>query len=104
MWIEWLRSKILMGKNTTALVLVGLLLISTLFTAFFSYYAVTRNGELRRLQMQMTSINNNQTIARALANDAVEYSKRNPAIDPILQAYGVKPKPVATTPAAKSGK
>jgi hypothetical protein len=30
-----------------------------------------------------------------LANDVVEYSKNHPAIDPILEASGLKPKPGA---------
>ena len=41
----------------------------------------------------------------ALANDAVEYSKNHPAIDPILESVGLKPgksAPAATSkPATK---
>jgi hypothetical protein len=52
--------------------------------------------QLRALQMQVTFIN---TTARpmigALGADLVEYSKRNPAIDPILYSVGYKQAPNA---------
>jgi hypothetical protein len=41
----------------------------------------------------------------ALANDTLEYSKKNPAIDPILESVGLKPAksnvPAAVKPATK---
>jgi hypothetical protein len=61
--------------------------------------------ELRRVQPQVVSAQNNQNLVNSLANDALEYSKHNPAIDPILQTVGLKPgKPApaaAPRPAAK---
>jgi len=96
--------KIFMEKNTTALILVGLLVIGSLCTAALAFLTVRATGELRGLQMQITSINNNQNIARAVANEAVEYSKRNPSIDLIVQTYGIKPKPAPTNPPPKSAK
>ena len=36
---------------------------------------------------------------QALANDAVEYSKRNPSIDPLLFQFEIKQKPTAAAPA-----
>jgi len=59
--------------------------------------------QMRNLQPQIINAQNNQSFVNALANDALEYSKHNPSIDPILQAVGVKPtKPApATKPAGK---
>ncbi len=47
--------------------------------------------QLRRLRPQVAQAENNRNLVNALANDALEYSKHNPAIDPILQSVGVKP-------------
>ena len=46
---------------------------------------------LRTLQQQVVAAQNSRALVNALADDAVEYSKRNPAITPILQAIVVKP-------------
>jgi hypothetical protein len=37
--------------------------------------------------------------AQSLANEAIEYSKRNPAIDPILFQFELKARPVSTSAA-----
>jgi len=59
----------------------------------------------RNLQPQLANAQNMQNLVNAVANDALEYSKHNPSIDPILQAVNVKPgKPApsnGTRPPAK---
>jgi hypothetical protein len=35
-------------------------------------------------------INRNRALVSALAGDMVEYSRRNPAIDPILESVGIR--------------
>ena len=40
----------------------------------------------------------------ALMNDTLEYSKRDPAVDPILEAAGIKPKPGAAATNKPVGK
>lgn len=58
--------------------------------------------QLRKVQPQVFVAQNYQNVVNALANDALEYSKHNPAIDSILQPVGVKAgRP--STPAAKTG-
>ena len=51
---------------------------------------------LRSLQPEMFKAQNIQNFLNALANDSVEYSKHNPAIDPILLQIGAKQAKAAT--------
>ena len=53
--------------------------------------------------MTAARINNNRALIGSLAGEALEYSKKNPAIDPILEAAGVKPPRTNTSAAAKPG-
>jgi hypothetical protein len=78
---------------------VILLLSSALFSVWvgFNYYFSTR--ELQKLQATALSMSGRLNAAQSLANEAVEYSKRNPAIDPILFQFELKPKPGAASPA-----
>ncbi len=91
-----------MRTNSVVAALVGVLLVSGAFTLWASarYYFCLK--ELQRLQTQMLFINNVVNAAGALATDSLEYSKRNPAIQPLLQQYSVGPRqspPAAATPA-----
>lgn len=67
------------------------------------YYFKTR--ESRSLQSQIMSYQNTQALLNSLVADSLQYSQRNPSIDPILEAIGAKPgknAPAATTkPAGK---
>jgi len=63
------------------------------------YYFKTR--EARSLQLQMVNYQNTQTILNSLIADSLQYSKQNPAIDPILEAIGAKPGKNAPAPATK---
>jgi hypothetical protein len=76
-------------KNILPLLLTGLLFISATISIYYAMAYVKTTAELRGLQLQATAIDNNRNLVRALANDAVEYSKRNPAINPILQTFGL---------------
>ena len=83
---------------------MGVLTISALASVGLCWSYIGSAREFRALQAQAGMINNNRALIHALANDAMEYSKRNPAIDPILESVGLKPKsaPAAgTKPAAK---
>ncbi len=90
-----------MGKNSITLVLIGLLFTSALVSVGFAFLYMRGIGELRTLQSQAAVVEAKQNFIRALANDTLEYSKQNPAIDPILQGIGLKPKPVASSPKGK---
>ena len=67
------------------------------FASLVLCWACVKNiSELNRLQVQEAMVINNRAMVNALANDALEYSKRNRDIDQILVAAKVK----AANPAA----
>ena len=86
-----------MKNNPLTTVLLGALTISALLSVGLCWRYISNTRELRSLQAQATIINNNRTVINALANDTVEYSKKNPAIDPILESAGLKPGKAAPT-------
>jgi hypothetical protein len=92
-------------KISLAELLVALLGLSAVFSLIFCYQATRTLGHVQTLhtagvglQSQLSLIQRNRTIIQSMAEDAIEYSKRNPAIDPILQQHNVKPKPAAPAP------
>ncbi len=94
-----------MKNNPMTTVLLGVLTISALLSVGFCWRYISNARELRMLQVQATMINNNRATINALAIDVVEYSKKNQAIDPILESLGLKPNksnlPATTKPATK---
>ena len=80
--------------------LVGLLFLSAAAVAVQVLRLSFATRDLRRLQPRIIEINANLNLAQALLNDTLEYSKRNPAIDPLLQAMNFKTNaaPGATSP------
>ena len=70
--------------------LLAVLALSAVLSVIFCSLYISSTLQLRSLQGQMNIINNRLNAVSALANEAVEYSKRNPAIDPILEGAGVK--------------
>lgn len=93
-----------MKKSPLPTVLLVVLLASALTSLFLCWSYISKTRELRRLQGQAAQANNNLGIINALATDALEYSKKNPAIDPILESAGVKPPRTGTAPAASPAK
>ena len=81
--------------------LTTILLVLVAFAAFASLglcWACVKNiSELNRLQTQEAMVLSNRALVNSLANDALEYSKKNKDIDPILEAAKVKP--ASQTPA-----
>jgi len=81
-------------------VLLGVLTLSALASVVLCLLFTTNTRQKNLLQSQATAIINKRTIINALVNDVVEYSKKNQAIDPILDSVGLKPG--KSTPAATS--
>jgi hypothetical protein len=78
--------------------------LSAVLSVIFCVLYVSSTRELRLLQGQMTFINGRINSVTALANEAFEYSKRNAAIDPILESIGMKSaktSPATNKPPAK---
>jgi hypothetical protein len=82
-----------MKNNTLGRLLVSILFACAILATWASVRYFFSMREAQRLQGRAIAINNVRSAAQALANEAVEYSKRNPAIDPILQQFDIKPKP-----------
>ena len=93
-----------MKNNPLTTILLGVLTISSLASVVLCWLYISNTRQLRTLQAQAASINNNRALINALAIDTVEYSKTHPAIDPILESAGLKPgksAPTSTKPATK---
>jgi hypothetical protein len=93
--------------DTVTLALVGLLTGLVVASMGQCYQFVrslstveTLQVQGQKLQGQWAVATRNREMLRAMATDALEFSKKNPAIDPLLQQLELKPKPGA--PAAKT--
>src|SRR5262249_14084582 len=76
-------------------ILLILLLACALFSVWVSINYYFSSRELQGLQATALYMNGVLSAAQSLANEAVEYSRRNPAIDPILFQFELKAKPAA---------
>jgi hypothetical protein len=85
--------------------LLVLVVVVSLWSVYTCLLYNSKSRELRMMQTQVGIINYRQQVVQALLAEAMEYSKKNPAIDPILEAAGAKPPrtnpPSATKPASK---
>lgn len=79
-----------MKNNQFVVVLIGLLLVSTLITAMqiTRYYLAVK--QFQSLQSRYMAVNQSRSLVQSLINDTLDYSKRNPAIDPLLQSVQLK--------------
>ncbi len=79
-----------MKNNSTSTILNWALAISliVLFVGGIQYFVRTR--EVRSIQAGMGNFQNRQVLLNSFANDVLEYSKRNPDIDPILVSLRIK--------------
>jgi hypothetical protein len=98
--IEPIRCRRDMTKSPLITVLLAALLISALASVGFCWAYIGRAMELRGLQYQLADVQNKRTFVFGLAKEASDYSEKNPDIDPILQAAGVKPPKAAASPSS----
>jgi hypothetical protein len=91
-------------KDSVGLLLVGALCLSAILTLWYAWDHYSSVRELQQIYTRQVAINNARAAANSLANDAIDYSSTNPAIDAILFRFDLKPKPGATTnqPSAKT--
>jgi hypothetical protein len=78
-----------MKTNGLTVFLVGLLLAGSVATASLAYVYVRSMQNVGKLQVQVAVINRDRSLIQSLASEAVDYSKRNPSIEPILQSVGI---------------
>jgi len=91
-----------MKTNPLVSVLLGVLIVGAFVTFGLAIGYERHFRQLRVLQAQMLQVQNLRAVViPALAADAVEYAKRNPAIDPILQAAGLQAAKAAAQSNAK---
>lgn len=91
-----------MKNNGTNTILNWALIAMAAFTLIFGFQYFNRTREVRSLQAKVVDFQNKQNMLQNLVAECLEYSKRNPAIDSILEANSVKPKTATQTkPAGK---
>ena len=90
-----------MQKNPIIAFLSGALCLAALGVFVLALSCEVRFRQLRQLQPRVASIQVTQNVIAALANEMMEYSKRNPAVDQVLQQVGLKPGKTAATPTTK---
>src|SRR5262245_58103283 len=91
-------------SNPLAVALVTALFLSALASSWFSIWWYQGASEWQSLEYQFQSISQISAAMQSLANDAVDYGRRNPAIDPLLNQFDLKPRaaaPPATQPPPK---
>lgn len=92
-----------MKKNTLPVALVAILFVSAMCTIALSMRFAWAVRTLGNLQVQFNVANRDRNLVNALVNEAYEYSKRNPAINPILESVGVNTKPASPTAPPRPG-
>ena len=80
-----------MQRDSLISALVGALFLGSAAVLALGIGYHYQSRQLRRLQTQLMAIQNTRIIAESLANEAVEYSKHNPAINPVLLRAGIRP-------------
>jgi hypothetical protein len=85
-----------MKNNPLTAVLLGVLAISAVFSVVVCALYIREARQVRQLEGIAMSIDQNRALVQSLAADAMEYSKRNPAIDPILESVGLNPRGAAS--------
>ncbi len=84
-----------MRNEALTKLLVGLVALSVLATSGFAFLYVRSVQKMNHLQLQAALVNRNRALVNSFAAEVVEYSRRDPAIDPLLQSLGIKPMPRA---------
>ena len=67
----------------------GLFIVSALATVALASWYLLSMRQLHKSHPVFLSVNHNKIVARALITEALEYRRRNPAIEPVLQAARV---------------
>jgi len=81
-----------MNKSPALTALLAVLVVSALCSVAFCGLYVRDAMRLRDLQRSTSMIQTYRNSMVSFINETIEYSKKNPGIDPILEAAGFKPK------------
>ena len=85
-------------------IFLAAVVVSSLWSVWLCYTVISRTRELRELQGRANGVNYRAVGVQSLVNDAVEYSKKNPAIEPLLESLGVKQRTNAAVTNKPAGK
>lgn len=85
-------------SNPLAVALASVLFLSALAACWSSLWWFLGTRELQAIEFQNQSLVRVSQAMQSLANDAVEYGRKNPAIDPVLYQFELKQR---ATPAAQ---
>ena|SRR5688572_23790604 len=88
---ESVKSRTFMKKSPITTVLLVVVCVLGVAVAVLGFAFDRHFKTLKGLAPLISNYQSSQNLVNALANDALEYSKHNPAIDPILRPVGVKP-------------
>ena len=84
-----------MKNHVLAAVLVVMLFVLGLWATVQSFRYFFTMRQLARLQNPVSQVTYRLNVAQSLVNEAMEYGKRNPAIDPILFSFHFKSSPAS---------
>ena len=91
-----------MKSENVSAILVLLLFLGALGSVWLSVRWFFSVKEVQELQFQQARVNNTRAAAQGLANDAIQYARKNPAIEPLLVEFNLRPtNQPPTNPAAK---
>jgi hypothetical protein len=90
-------------NHPLAVGLITLILLLGLFACWCVGWWYLGVRELQGLKYQYQAMTRTTSAMQSLANDAIEYSRRAPSIDPILQQFELKPHPAASPLASPPG-
>jgi len=86
-----------MKNSSLTTTLLWLVALSAVASILFFWLFISNSRQLRLLQVQVNAINANRPIINGLATDSLEYAKKNPAIEPLLESVGLRGKPGSGT-------
>lgn len=86
-----------MNKSPLTMVLVGIVAFFALWSLFLSYTYGNTAKQFRELQMEVNRLAAKQQALTILFNEATEYGKTHPAIEPLLQSVRARATTAATS-------
>ena len=93
-----------MTRNQIIGGLIGVLFAIAVSSAVFARSYASSVNNLRQFQAQVNAQNARVNLLQSLVNDTMEYSRHNPAIDPVLQSLGLKAGTAAQPAPPKNGR
>ena len=82
---------LVMKSETTNTVLTWVLAVIVLAGVLFALQTIFRTRELRMLQAQVVACQSNLNRVNLVLNEAAQYGKTHPDIEPVIQPFEAKP-------------